>query len=114
MPALASRLVLRRVGGDLGKPDDGLPVLPPLPLKRTLWAEVVEALRLSPQQAQIVELIIRGACDKQIALHLGLSVDTVRTYLKRISARHHVHGRVELAVKAMAAAVEIVEERRHQ
>ena len=80
------------------------------------WSKVVTVLRFSPQQARIVELIVSGASDKRIAESLGLSVDTVRTYLKRIDARLNVRGRLELVVRVFTAALEIVvdEECHHQ
>ncbi len=77
------------------------------PIDSATWKETIATLALSPQQARIVELIICGDGDKQIAPRLGLSVDTVRTYLKRINARLGVHGRVELVVKVFATAIEI-------
>lgn len=73
-------------------------ILRPSPFGRAEWRWVVEALELSPQQARIVELIVRGAGDKQIAAALGLSKYTVRTYLSRIFARLGVRDRVELVV----------------
>lgn len=78
-----------------------------MPLDPATWEDVVTALELSPQQARIVELILCGAGDKQVSRQLGLSVDTVRTYLKRIGARLGVSGRVELVVRVFATALEI-------
>lgn len=71
-------------------------------------------LELSPQQRRIVQLLICGYCDKQIAGELGLSIDTVRTYLKRINSRLGVHGRVELVVRVFATALELTSRRCHQ
>lgn len=78
-------------------------------MKSETWSEVVRVLELSPQQARIVELILGGACDKQIGQRLSLSVDTVRTYLKRIDERLSVKGRVELVVRVFVTALEITE-----
>lgn len=92
-----------------------LPGSPGAPIDAATWSEVVAALQFSPQQARIVELILCGACDKQIAQCLSLSVDTVRTYLKRIDVRLGVSGRVELVVRVFTTALEIVERKRcHQ
>jgi len=65
---------------------------------------VVETLQLAPQQARIVELILRGLRDKQIAAELGLGVPTVRTYLKRVFVRVGVQDRVELVLRVFAVA----------
>ena len=81
----------------------------PFPIDSTIWSEVVTILGLSPQQARIVELLLSGTCDKQIAQRLGLGVDTVRTYLKRIDARLRVSGRVGLVVRVFVTALEITE-----
>ncbi len=80
-----------------------------VPMNPVTWAEVVSTLGFSPQQARIVELILCGACDKQIADRLSLSVDTVRTYLKRIDWRLGVRGRVELVVRVFVTALNITE-----
>lgn len=80
-----------------------------IPLEPGIWLEVVRVLNLSSQQAKIVELILCGACDKQIARRLSLSVATVRTYLKRIDERLGVGGRVELVVRVFVTALEITQ-----
>jgi DNA-binding CsgD family transcriptional regulator len=82
--------------------------VPPLPLHRDHWQAIYLALRLSPKQAQVVELVLRGLCDKQIAQTMGIGEPTVRTYLDRISARTRTHGRMELAMKVLAVSHEVV------
>lgn len=79
-------------------------ILLPLPFDATAWSGIVEALGLSPQQARIVERILRGMCDKQIALELGLSVPTVRTYLTRVFHHLDVEDRVHLILRVFAEA----------
>jgi len=80
---------------------------PPLPLKAAHWQAVVQALRLSPQQAKIVELALRGMCDKQIALAMSLSEPTIRTYLQRIFVRTGTHGRMGLALRVLAVSHQV-------
>ncbi len=70
--------------------------LPPLPLPLKLWNQIAKALKLSPQQKRIVELILRNACDKQIAVLLGIRKPTVRTHLDRVFRRLQVEDRGEL------------------
>jgi DNA-binding NarL/FixJ family response regulator len=78
-------------------PDD----FPPLPVSRDHWGAIVEAVGLSPQQAKIVELVLRGMCDKQIAAALGIAEPTIRTYLSRVFARTGTRGRMELALHVL-------------
>jgi DNA-binding NarL/FixJ family response regulator len=66
------------------------------------WRDLVAAMDLPLQQAKIVELLLQGMQDKQIAYELGLSRQTVRTYLNRIFARFHVADRVELVIRVFA------------
>jgi DNA-binding NarL/FixJ family response regulator len=82
--------------------------LPPLPLHPAHWQAIFRALRLSPKQAQVVELVLRGLCDKQIAKAMGIGEPTVRTYFDRISARTRTHGRMELAMKVLAVSHEVI------
>ena len=72
---------------------------PPSPLNSAEWANAVRVLGLSPQQAKIVELILRGRKDKEIAATLGLSYSTVRTYIDRTFARLNVSDRVQLILR---------------
>jgi DNA-binding NarL/FixJ family response regulator len=64
--------------------------------------ELVCTLGLSPRQARIVELILAGKKDKQIAAALGLKRCTVRTYLGRIFIRVGVTDRMGLAACLLA------------
>jgi DNA-binding NarL/FixJ family response regulator len=77
-----------------------------LPCGRQLWHDIAEELALSPQQRRLVELLLLGYQDKQIAQAMNLSVPTVRTYLKRIFDRVGVTDRVGLLLHLFAMAVE--------
>ena len=68
------------------------------------WRRVSGQLALSGQQLRIVELILRGRQDKEIAEELGISVFTVRTYLKRTFDRTDVKGRNGLVLHIFALA----------
>lgn len=74
------------------------------------WRAVVIKLKLSPQQRLIVESILRGNQDKQIAGELGLSVATVRTYLTRIFERTGVRDRLNLVLRIFAMAQKLASE----
>jgi DNA-binding CsgD family transcriptional regulator len=90
-------------------------LVPSLPFDRSIWPNVVRELELCPQQARVVDLLMRGMGDKQIALSLGLSEPTIRTYLGRIFSRLGVRGRVELILRIVSVAWDIGERLgRHQ
>jgi DNA-binding NarL/FixJ family response regulator len=63
---------------------------------------VARALELSGQQARIVELLLEGMTDKEIAAAMELKFSTVRTYLDRIFLRLGVDDRVELVLYVFA------------
>jgi len=65
------------------------------PVSAQDMAELKERLGLAPRQAEIVNHILRGKADKQIARELGISVPTVRTHLGRLFRKVGVNGRVE-------------------
>ena len=48
-----------------------------------------------PRQREILVLLSRGQSDIQIALALGISVATVRTYLVRLYRDNGLHNRAE-------------------
>jgi DNA-binding NarL/FixJ family response regulator len=72
------------------------------PLTAEEWSRAVQALHLTRQQAKIVEQILRGLKDKQVAKALGLSEPTVRTHLTRLFARLGIDDRVQLVLRVLA------------
>ena len=54
---------------------------------------------LSPREKQVVDLLLLGMSNKQIALALGVSVRTVEFHLKNIYIKMQVASRVELVLK---------------
>ncbi|HEY4309162.1 MAG TPA: LuxR C-terminal-related transcriptional regulator [Pirellulales bacterium] len=88
-------------------PADPLEALPSLPLDEREWQAVVKSLRLSPQQAKVVRLLLRSAANKQIAFALGISEPTVRTHLERIFSRTGVGDRMELAMRVLTVCREL-------
>jgi DNA-binding NarL/FixJ family response regulator len=58
-----------------------------------------EAEKLSPREREILELIISGLSNKEIANRLSVSVLTLRWHLKQIYKKLHVHSRVEVVLK---------------
>lgn len=57
------------------------------------------AAQLSPREAEVLELLARGAANKEIADRLTLSIETVRMNVKHIYAKLHVHSRSEAVSK---------------
>ena len=55
---------------------------------------------LSPREQQVLEGLIDGLADKEIAQRLDLGTETVRTYVKAIYRKLHVTGRIELLSRA--------------
>ena len=68
----------------------------------TEWTELQRNLGLSRRQAQIVERLLCGRSDKQIARELEVSVPTVRTHLGRLFIRFDVADRCELILRMFA------------
>ncbi|HAB16342.1 MAG TPA: response regulator transcription factor [Verrucomicrobiota bacterium] len=54
---------------------------------------------LSPRETEVVEALAKGEAYKQIADRLHLSIPTVRTYIRRVYEKLHVHSRTEAVAK---------------
>jgi len=83
------------------------PALPPLPIDADLWDAVARAMELSPQHTRVVELVLRGLCDKQIAGVMHIHKSTLRTYLERIFSRIGAHGRVAILREVLALSHQV-------
>ena len=73
------------------------------PIDPAAWAAVVREFALSPQQACVVELVLQGKRDKEIANAMSIGMGTVRTHLSRVFLRTGARDRVELVVRVFAA-----------
>jgi len=56
-------------------------------------------VRLSPREQSVLDCIAKGLTYKQIADQLGISIETIRTHLKRIYQKLHVRSRTEAVAK---------------
>ena len=74
---------------------------PRRPARRHAFAGQV----LSEREIQVIRLVARGHSNQQIADELFLSLETVRTYLRRMFAKLGVHDRTHLAVLAHQAGL---------
>jgi DNA-binding NarL/FixJ family response regulator len=61
------------------------------------WNAAIAELGFSKQQARLIQLILEGKGDKQIAAEMGVRFGTIRTYLSRAFERTGTSGRMELA-----------------
>jgi DNA-binding CsgD family transcriptional regulator len=93
--------------GSARDPARDLESLPLLPLTADHWEAICEAMQLSPQQARVVELVLRSAPQKQIAAVMGISEPTLKTYLDRIASRTGTRGRMQLAMHVLGVSHEV-------
>jgi DNA-binding NarL/FixJ family response regulator len=54
---------------------------------------------LSKRETEVLALVAKGYANKEVADALGLSFETVRSYLKTIYSKLHVRSRTEAALK---------------
>ena len=59
-------------------------------------------VRLSPRERQIITFITAGCSNQDIAVRLGLRIQTVKNHLSRIYRKLGVPNRVQLAVFGMS------------
>lgn len=74
---------------------------PPRPDRRHAFAGQV----LTERELQVIRCVARGCSNQQIADELFLSLETVRTYLRRTFAKLGVHDRTHLALLAHQAGL---------
>jgi DNA-binding NarL/FixJ family response regulator len=58
-----------------------------------------ELVRLSPRETELLMLLARGYSNKEIAVKLSLTLETIQSYLKSVYKKMHVHSRAEAAAK---------------
>ena len=56
-------------------------------------------IHLSPREQAVLDCLAKGLTYKQIADQLEISIDTIRTYLRRIYEKLHVQSRTEAVAK---------------
>jgi DNA-binding NarL/FixJ family response regulator len=54
---------------------------------------------LSPREEAVLDCLAKGLTYKQIADQLSISIDTIRTYIRRIYEKLHVQSRTEAVAK---------------
>jgi DNA-binding NarL/FixJ family response regulator len=69
-------------------------------LSASVGERSAELMRLTPRQRQVLELLAKGDSNREIALSLVVSTNTVRTHIQTISASLGVSSRGKLAARA--------------
>ena len=67
----------------------------------TASAPVAPTEELSPREQEVLNLLSQGFMYKEISDKLGISFETVRTYIRRIYEKLHVRTRTEAVAKAL-------------
>lgn len=70
-------------------------------LTRPAAAPVEQTEELSPREQEVLDLLSQGFMYKEISDKLGISFETVRTYIRRIYEKLHVRTRTEAVAKAL-------------
>lgn len=62
----------------------------------------IKETHLSPREEMVLDCLAKGLTYKQIADQLGISIDTIRTYLRRTYEKLHVQSRTEAVAKYLS------------
>lgn len=62
------------------------------------------SLGLTPREEETLVLLTKGYANKEIAHHLSVSIETVRSHLKHIYEKMHVRSRAAAVARYMSAA----------
>lgn len=68
---------------------------------RPIAAPAEPTEELSPREQEVLDLLSQGFMYKEISDKLGISFETVRTYIRRIYEKLHVRTRTEAVAKAL-------------
>jgi DNA-binding CsgD family transcriptional regulator len=60
---------------------------------------------LSPREHNIIEMIGQGHCNKAIARHFGITVETVKSHLKRAFIKLEVESRGQAVLRAQLLGI---------
>lgn len=91
------------------KANQGETVMPPDIARRL--AERVRRKDLSPRELEVLQLIVAGRSNKEIAKDLGIGEESVKTHLKLLFQKLGVAGRTQAAIEAIRQGIVHIEER---
>jgi DNA-binding CsgD family transcriptional regulator len=66
-------------------------------LEDGLSAAFIEKYEITPREREVVETMLNGKTDKEIAISLNIAVNTVQAHLKRIYRKTGAAGRFALS-----------------
>jgi DNA-binding NarL/FixJ family response regulator len=97
---LLEAIVAAHEGETISPPQDLVPLLRQLrPTHRGLGSD------LTPRELEVLELIAPGLANKQIALRLGLTLNTVRNHVQNILYKLQAHSKLEAVATAVREGV---------
>lgn len=67
----------------------------------SMQAQSANVYNLTVRETEILSLLSKGESYKLIATQLGITLDTVRTHIKKIYEKLHVHSQTEAVSKAL-------------
>jgi DNA-binding CsgD family transcriptional regulator len=74
--------------------DSALPRRTP---EQGLSAAFIEKYAITPREREVIEAVVQGKTDKEIAVKLDMAVNTVQVHLKRIDRKTGAAGRFALS-----------------
>jgi DNA-binding NarL/FixJ family response regulator len=89
----------------------GVHVLPPQ-MTSTLFSQIakdaivrgrtdaLEAVRLTPREREVIDLIAEGLSNKEIATRLDVATDTVKSHVRNVMEKLMLHTRLQIAAFA--------------
>ncbi|HMP80504.1 MAG TPA: helix-turn-helix transcriptional regulator [Pirellulaceae bacterium] len=84
-----------------------MPGGPGVPFPDDLWCEIAKELRLPPQLQRVVELLLSGKENQEIADAMQIQLTTFRTYLARIFERTGANSRLQVVLHVVSLANEL-------
>jgi DNA-binding NarL/FixJ family response regulator len=66
-------------------------------------ARVLEAVRLTSRERQVIDLLGEGLSNKEIASRLHIAVHTVKSHVHNVLEKLALHSRLEVAVFSHAS-----------
>ncbi len=87
----------------------GAPMSPQIARKVIRYFQTEKAARksspLSPKEAEVANWLVDGLSYKMVADQMGVSVETIRTHIKNIYKKLHVHSKGELISKSLRGEI---------
>jgi len=62
--------------------------------------EALDAVRMTPREREVINLIAEGLSNKEIASRLGIATDTVKSHVRNVMEKLMLHTRLQIAAFA--------------